>query len=60
MMDLSRSGLRFLHGEQLFPLERMRVVLPDGKRRLIEVKWCRRVQDRCYEVGCTFTEPLSG
>ena len=61
--DLSRGGAAFLHVEQLYPLERMRLLfIDDVSSRLLqndclrefEVSWCRRVQANCYEVGAQF------
>ena len=52
--NVSREGLGFLHSEQLFPRERMRVLLVDGVLRAIEVACCRRIQRRCYEIGARF------
>jgi hypothetical protein len=54
VVNVSRSGLLLLHSEQLFPKERLVVVLPDGKDVLIEISRCRRIQDRCFEVGGRF------
>lgn len=65
--DISRGGLAFLHSEQLFPCERMRIVLLSddlpgcfGARRefFLEVARCRRVKTRCYEVGGSFIDAL--
>ena len=56
MINVARGGISFLHGEELFPRERMRVVLRDGCDRLIEIVRCRRVQDQCFEVGARFVE----
>lgn len=67
MTNLSRGGIMFLHSEQLFPLERMRMVLPDPRVRefvrdpedcVIEVVRCHRIQDRCFEIGAEFVEDL--
>ncbi|MBN2476776.1 MAG: PilZ domain-containing protein [Pirellulales bacterium] len=58
--DISRCGLAFLHSEQLFPREQMRLVLPDGKESLIEVARCRQIQPRCFEVGVRFVERFRG
>ena len=52
--DISRCGLGFLHSEQLFPRESMRVILPDGSQRTIEVVRCRRLKRRCFEIGARF------
>jgi len=54
--DISRCGLAFLHSQQLFPRERMRIILPDGQSRIVEVLRCRRIQRRCYEVGARMVE----
>ena len=55
--DLSRGGLSFLHSEQLFPRERMRLVLPRRGMSQIEIVCCNRVQEDCYQVGARFVEP---
>ena len=52
--NVSRQGLGFLHSQQLFPCERMRILLADGVPRAIEVVCCRRIQPRCYEIGARF------
>lgn len=52
--DICRGGLGFLHGEQLFPRERMTILLPDASSRAIEVVRCRRVGPDCYEIGARF------
>jgi hypothetical protein len=63
--DLSRSGAAFVHCEQLYPLERMRILMIDERSsrllqndclRTAEVVWCRRVQDKCFEVGSHFID----
>lgn len=65
MTNLSRGGILFLHSEQLFPLERMRMLLPDPRIRelvrdpedcAIEVVRCHRIQDHCFEIGAEFVE----
>lgn len=52
--DISRGGIGFLHGEQLFPSEQMILILPDGKARLIQVVRCRRIGPNCFEIGAQF------
>jgi hypothetical protein len=52
--DLSRGGLNLLHTEQLYPGQRIDLVLLDGVPRTVEVCWCRRLANRCYSVGCRF------
>jgi hypothetical protein len=65
LKDVSRGGAAFIHCEQLFPLERMRLLfIDDVSSRLLqncylraaEVAWCRYVQGKCYEVGVQFVE----
>ncbi len=57
--NVARQGIGFLHHEPLFPLERMRVILPIGAMHEIEVKWCRRLGDSCYEIGARLAAELS-
>jgi hypothetical protein len=57
--DISRGGLSFLHGEPLFPRERMLIVLPPQLVRAIEVVSYVRVQERCFRVGARFIEQSS-
>ncbi len=52
--DISRCGVAFLHGEQLYPNERMALLMPDGTRLPVEVVRCRRLGARCYEIGVRF------
>ena len=54
LRDLSRGGLRFLHGGQLFPGERCGIKLPNGSSMRLEVMWCRRVGAGIYMSGCRF------
>ena len=63
--DLSRSGAAFIHSEQLYPLERIRILVTDDRSsrllrndclRTMEVVRCRRVEDNCFEVGARFVE----
>ncbi len=52
--DVSRNSLALLHGEQLYPGEKLRLVLCDGARRQSTVTRCRRVQPNCYEIAARF------
>jgi len=52
--DVSRGGMNLLHTEQLFPQQRIDMVLKDGSVRPVEVVWCRRIAHRCYSLGCRF------
>lgn len=53
-VNLSQSGLAFLHSEQLFPRERMHILFPGGSDHIVEVARCRRINDRCFEIGARF------
>ncbi len=52
--DLSRSGLSFLHFEQLYPGERLNVLLPGDTEASIEIVRCHRVQAHCYIISARF------
>ena len=54
LRDLSRGGLRFLHGGQLFPGERCGIKMPNGSAMRLEVIWCRRMGAGIYMSGCRF------
>ncbi len=54
--DISRSGLSLLHKQQLFPGQKIDVVLTDGQERRLEVIWCRRLGIGCYSAGCRFVK----
>ncbi len=54
--DLSRSGISFLHSEQVYPVEQLLLVLPDCKPRCIEIIRCRCLGPRCYQVGASFIQ----
>jgi hypothetical protein len=52
--DLSRGGMSLIHSEQLFPGQRLEVILNCETPRLMEVVWCRRWTHGRYCVGCRF------
>jgi hypothetical protein len=56
--DISRSSVAFIHSEQLYPRENLRVMFIDGKVRSAEVLRCRRHQDSCFEVVVKFVDGL--
>ncbi len=56
VVDLARSGLGLLHGEPLYPKERLRVVLPDGSLKQIEIVRCQRLDERCFSIGARFVD----
>jgi hypothetical protein len=58
--DLSRGGMSLLHNGQLFPGQRLDVVLPGDVQRSLEVQWCKRVANRCYSAGCRFVKRGAG
>ncbi len=55
--DIGRGGIGLLHGEPLYPKEQLRLMLSDGKLRLVEVVRCERLEQRCYSIGTRFVEP---
>ena len=57
--DISRRSIAFLHFEQLFPCEKVDVILTDGGLRPITVIRCRRIQKDCYEVVGDFSAILA-
>ncbi len=54
LRDMSRGGMRFLHGSQLFPGEICSIKLPAGQILKIEVVWCRRIAPGTFTAGCSF------
>jgi hypothetical protein len=54
LIDLSRGGLRFFCGDQLFPGEHVRVTIANMKTYAMQVAWCRRVDVACYQIGAKF------
>jgi hypothetical protein len=57
--DISRGGMNILHKQQLFPGQKIDVVLADGQQRRLEVTWCRRLGVGCYSAGCRFVKGTS-
>lgn len=56
--NLSRTGIQFLHAEQVYPGEQLTIVLPGGHSRAIEIVHCLRLADCCYQVGSKFISTL--
>ena len=52
--DVSRAGIAFYHEEQLYPRERMQLWLPGQELHIVRISRCRKVNDRCYEIGARF------
>jgi hypothetical protein len=55
LKDISRVSLAFVHSEQLFPRERMELLLADGTQWLVTVVRCQKRQNCCYEVAAMLT-----
>ena len=51
--DLSKSGVGFLHSEQLYPGEKCHLLLPTHTMP-IDVMSCRKLNTHCYLVGACF------
>jgi hypothetical protein len=56
LTDIGRGGLGFLHGEPLYPKERLRILLFDGRLVRIEIVRCQRIDEGCFSVGSQFVE----
>jgi hypothetical protein len=52
--NLSRGGVSLLHKDQLYPGQRLDVILNGEPARTTEVVWCRRLAAARYVVGCRF------
>ena len=52
--DISRTGMAFYCGEQIFPCERVALCLLNGKRSELSIARCLRIQQNCYECGATY------
>ncbi|HEY3969005.1 MAG TPA: PilZ domain-containing protein [Planctomycetaceae bacterium] len=53
LRDISRTGIGFLHADELFPGEECTLWLPQ-KELHVAVVHCRRKAARCYIVGARF------
>ncbi len=58
LRNLSRAGVGFLHGEEMFPGENAQFAFLNGTQRNLQVKRCRRIGPKCYEIGGDFDELL--
>jgi hypothetical protein len=58
--NLSRGGVSLLHKDQLYPGQRLDVILNGEPARPTEVVWCKRLAPARYAVGCQFMKPASG
>ena len=51
--DISRTGIGFLHADELFPGEECQLWLPQRQLN-VTVVLCRRQGPRCYVIGAKF------
>jgi hypothetical protein len=49
--DISHASIGFLHFEQLFPLDCVRLYLANGTKFDLTIRRCLRLQTLCYECG---------
>ena len=54
-VDISSSGIRFLHDTELFPGERV-TLWTSAQQLSCTVARCRRLNANCYEVGASFID----
>lgn len=54
--DVSPMGIGFLSPVQVFPRERIRLVLSDGAKVDLELRRCRRIDAQCYECGAVYVD----
>jgi hypothetical protein len=54
--DVSPKGVGFLGPVQIFPGERIIMVLHDASKLDLELRRCRRVAEQCYECGTVFVD----
>ena len=56
LRDISRTGIGFLHADELFPGEDCRLWLPQ-KELHVTIVQCRRQTARCYVIRARFCQP---
>lgn len=54
LCDLSRGGVRLLHGGELFPGETCQLTFSSGTSLRLKVVWCRCLERGIYSSGCLF------
>jgi hypothetical protein len=52
--DISRGGMNLMLGQQVFPGQRIDILLASGETRSLKIAWCRRIAEQCYSVGAQF------
>ena len=56
--DASPKGVALLSPVQLFPMDRVKVLIDDQAVLELDVRRCHRVGPQCYECGTTFAEGI--
>ncbi len=59
LADISRGGFQVIAGEQLFPGERLRLLLPTGAAFDVEAIRCRRLGETCFSIGTRLVASLA-
>lgn len=54
--DASPKGVALLTPIQIFPQERLKIVLRDHPTMELELRRCRRLAPNCYECGTVFVD----
>ncbi len=54
--DVSPKGVGFLSPVQIFPCERIQLLLHDKSKLDLELRRCRRIDDNCYECGTVYVD----
>jgi hypothetical protein len=55
LVDLSRGGVRFFAGDQMYPGESVSITIGD-RTYTMEVTWCSRMDSACFQVGAKFSK----
>ena len=51
LADFSKDGVQFIHSQQIYPGENLRIFLLTGNILSIEAVRCRRLGKNCFSVG---------
>lgn len=58
--DVSQLGIGFISPVQLFPLDRVTLLIPGPKKTTLQISRCKRLADACYQCGGTFVDAATG
>ncbi|TWT32217.1 PilZ domain protein [Posidoniimonas corsicana] len=58
--DISRNGMGLLSPRQFLPLQQARLIISESQWYDLRVRWCRRLGEQCYHVGCDFDTQEEG